>query len=300
MIKTHRYNFSICPPPPRIHKKLNISRTILRGSNNDTYVYKHKITHTIGMYSCVYLIPKIHNMIFVANSNINMPVYSALSTTVLLFIKNKKEFVYLFVPSLIFKYVYALSIYNTCLLALFSFLLLLNSKIISFMFKNKNCVKITFHELERFSPFLILFYIVLTRNLRLLVLYGINWKCNEILKTRVFEKIMGTQTFPLIGSGVRPDGAKNCGYWTTGKMAISYGMPSKHSQLIATFVLYMYFCTNIAFMYKIGVCVVGARLLISRIEFGCHTIQQVIIGVLFGALFFILFSKQLGLLILCQ
>lgn len=100
----------------------------------------------------------------------------------------------------------------------------------------------------------------------------------------------------LLGTGERPKGAINCGCFIDEKnpmkLCKSYGMPSGHSIiaiLTATFWT-MYILNNkknnllkvISLIILINFCILVC---ISRIYLNCHTIQQVIIGVIIGNIF---------------
>jgi len=174
-------------------------------------------------------------------------------------------------------------ILNICSFTYFCYAFCLKYTII-----NTRSIKITFHELERFSPFLIILYAILTKNIQLLFGIGINWYANQFLKDYFFKPLMKERKIPIIGYGTRPIGAKNCGYWSTGKKAVSYGMPSKHAQVISYFCM-TYFINN--FPNKYLILLLCLRLLYSRIEFGCHTFQQVIIGSCLGVVTYPLLSR---------
>ena len=107
----------------------------------------------------------------------------------------------------------------------------------------------------------------------------------------IFKPLLGNKKYFLLGSGERPKGAKNCGLFVEGdtKRPNSYGMPSGHSQGSAFFLTYLLMHlrdTNININKKI----IGGSLftfitlgvMYSRIYLKCHTIQQVILGGLFG------------------
>lgn len=59
------------------------------------------------------------------------------------------------------------------------------------------------------------------------------------LKEFLFKGLMGDKTYPILGSGLRPKGAMNCGIIANGKKATSYGMPSGHSQVTTAFITYI-------------------------------------------------------------
>jgi hypothetical protein len=132
---------------------------------------------------------------------------------------------------------------------------------------------------------------------------------NHILKI-IFKLIFGlskTGSLPLLGIGMRPKGASDCGLTLSGGSSKSFGMPSGHSQTTWFIVSYLLFITidilkdnlnkynstntneyilfmilngfGILLLVSIGIYVSYSRVYIE----GCHTIQQVILGGLIGA-----------------
>lgn len=125
----------------------------------------------------------------------------------------------------------------------------------------------------------------------------LNWELNSLLKYKVFSPIFGKNDIPLLGKGIRPKGAKNCGWFlrkkpTYHKYPQSYGMPSGHSQGVAFFSTLgiMYLLNNRKNDNKKLIIIIGCLLLAcftlfvmySRVLFKCHTIEQTIIGSLIG------------------
>lgn len=98
---------------------------------------------------------------------------------------------------------------------------------------------------------------------------------------------------PILGRGIRPDGAVNCGCFidkdNVNKLATSFGMPSGHS-IVAGFImafLYKYITDTFSDTFRrnlayIAVFLFTFTIAISRILLNCHTIQQVIIGFIIG------------------
>lgn len=94
--------------------------------------------------------------------------------------------------------------------------------------------------------------------------------------------------------GERPSGAKNCGCFielqNINKKAISYGMPSGHSEnifLLATLLQKQSNNIYIKILLYLMACYGGYL----RIKFGCHTKNQVIFGSLIGIIIGILCNK---------
>jgi len=108
---------------------------------------------------------------------------------------------------------------------------------------------------------------------------------NHIMKYKIVKPLMGNKKYNIIGIGTRPKGAKNCGVFKNNKIANSYGMPSGHSQSAAIFSTILFLQTNEIFMnemtkvfIQIGLVVFALSVMYSRVRYGCHTVQQTIIG----------------------
>ena len=83
--------------------------------------------------------------------------------------------------------------------------------------------------------------------------------------------------------GERPHGATNCGIFVSplncNKMAISYGMPSGHAQFMWTAATYQFLLNKPASSIYIGLALTVS---ISRYYLGCHSIDQIIVGMIAG------------------
>ena len=149
-------------------------------------------------------------------------------------------------------------------------------------------------EIERMYPVLIFLYLLYKAvdfsEWRLFIAYIANNISNHILKTYLFKPIMGNKTFPIIGRGLRPAGAKNCKFYSDDSVSKSYGMPSGHAQSISFFVMHE-LMNNDDINYKIILTLVSIYMIYSRVKLGCHTIQQVIIGSLFGVCFYFIYNR---------
>jgi len=153
-----------------------------------------------------------------------------------------------------------------------------------------------------FQMFIFYFGYLFTFNIDLLIfLIGnfLNWEINSFLKYKVLSPIFGKNDIPLLGKGIRPNGAKNCGWFfkkktTYHKYPNSYGMPSGHSQGVAFFstlgILYLLNNNKNNKNNKKIIIMIGCLILTcftlfvmySRVLFKCHTIEQTIVGSLIG------------------
>ena len=111
------------------------------------------------------------------------------------------------------------------------------------------------------------------------------------------KKIYGKkERLPILGLGRRPNGAKYCGLFIDennleGK-STSFGMPSGHAMMsILTMVFWLSYFYNKneknirTYISMILIIIITLSICYSRIILNCHTIQQVIVGGLFGILF---------------
>ena len=104
---------------------------------------------------------------------------------------------------------------------------------------------------------------------------------NSLLKI-IAERIMGNKKFTIIGKGTRPV-----------KKLKSYGMPSGHSQYIATFSTFLILLTyNNRNLHKyeklmcyLLLSLITFYVMYERVYEKFHTIQQTIIGMFIGMLF---------------
>ena|SRR6056300_1033462 len=169
----------------------------------------------------------------------------------------------------------------------------------------KDYIYFYYDEIKRFSPVLLLIYTlyyVKEEIYKRFLFFGyiINIILNFILKNYVFSPLMKDNYYPIIGYGMRPENAKNCDLWSTGKIATSYGMPSGHAQIITFFLISQLFKSNGLSLSRSTTILsynnllwifITLMLLYSRIELGCHTYQQVVIGIVFGILSYFITQK---------
>lgn len=171
----------------------------------------------------------------------------------------------------------------------------------------------------RATPFMFFFHALALaatypspRHLLYLAAYCINFVANGATKLgmRAIYRSLGVKRLPLLGLGMRPAGATNCSTFLTwpNTPAITYGMPSGHSQnawFFATFMileLWRYYrvgsddngCKGaadnivsrhpaLAITLAVGLAVFAAVVSYSRVWVeGCHTIEQVTVGGLLG------------------
>ena len=121
----------------------------------------------------------------------------------------------------------------------------------------------------------ILLNVITTKRIFLILffLHNISKLLNVILKFFT-ERILGNKYYFLIGSGKRPSNNLK-----------TYGMPSGHSQAIATFCIFVaLYNQNNPNKYYINISLIFSVLYImfSRVYEKFHTIQQTIIGALIG------------------
>ena len=134
--------------------------------------------------------------------------------------------------------------------------------------------------------------------------YILNNKLNYLLKYNIFEKIFGKNNIPLLGKGIRPNGAKNCCNFAPcnplkPKYPKSYGMPSGHSQSVAYFstlgIMLLLDNKKNNNVINILCCLILICLTIfimySRILFKCHSGMQTFIGALIGIILGLLLYK---------
>ena len=114
------------------------------------------------------------------------------------------------------------------------------------------------------------------------------------LKNYIFKNLMGTKNYPILGIGKRPKGARDTGCFLTKKDEISntYGMPSGHATSASFFSMYAINIILNSSMNQITKILgtflfigLGLGIMYSRVKFRCHTIQQVILGGIFGSIF---------------
>ena len=117
----------------------------------------------------------------------------------------------------------------------------------------------------------------------------------KVITKFIYENIFKTKSLPILGRGIRPDGAKYCGSFISednlSGVSRSYGMPSGHSVIAFTIAMFwsLYLMDSQSVNNKwvsvvlLNICCVIMAL--SRVYLGCHTIQQVIVGGLIGLLF---------------
>ena len=117
----------------------------------------------------------------------------------------------------------------------------------------------------------------------------------SLLKTIVKQiyKAIGRESIPLLGLGRRPNNAKYCSAFITesnldGKSS-SFGMPSGHALVAGmTFMFWVqYICEHtkeekLKRRQYVLLALICSSVIISRFYFGCHTIQQSILGALIG------------------
>lgn len=167
------------------------------------------------------------------------------------------------------------------------------SELVLFYVQLFNCI-ISYYESERQKSFFLVLGIIFGSYL------------NQFIKNYIARPLFGyfNDYIPFMGQGSRPEGAKDCGYFTQcpNKIASSFGFPSGHSQFAGLYSGFMitdiYYSNNLSIRYfisnfkllpfnkKIDVILYLGYLLImmySRVFVqGCHTIFQTIYGASIG------------------
>lgn len=165
----------------------------------------------------------------------------------------------------------------------------------------------------RSSPFTNMFYpLMLTIHkperihLYFLLCYIIVFITNGIEKSvfMIIYDILGVETLPFIGDGSRPEGASNCGTYLVypDKPALSYGMPSGHSELAWFFSTYIILDlvskktmtkNNKLLIFVLIILLISYAIVNSyarvKIE-KCHTTGQVLVGAILGIIKALLFQ----------
>jgi membrane-associated phospholipid phosphatase len=136
---------------------------------------------------------------------------------------------------------------------------------------------------------------------RLLLAYSlwstIGMLINFLVLKPFFEQVVYRNrgiSLPFLGIGRRPIGARCCDSFLPlsgcqDRASRSYGMPSGHAQSAASFAtfwtLYLLGRSSINPLGLAYLWSVAAAVSLSRLAYGCHTHQQVLVGNLIGVLF---------------
>lgn len=159
----------------------------------------------------------------------------------------------------------------------------------------------------RSSPFTNMFYPLIlflhkpkSKYLYFLIAYILVFITNGIEKgiSKYIYNIYGVDNFPIIGKGERPDGASNCGTYLVfpDKPALSYGMPSGHSELgwfFSTYLILDLISYKSFRKYNSLILIISVTTLIvyafinsyARVAIEqCHTTGQVLVGGFLGVL----------------
>ena len=118
---------------------------------------------------------------------------------------------------------------------------------------------------------------------------------NRGIKHGLREYYGDREELPILGRGVRPEGAKHCGSFIdldSDGHPSSFGMPSGHAQVaLITAMFWTLYLLNtygwdiqneFAIMLLWTICLSVAY---SRLYLNCHTLEQVIFGGLLGTIF---------------
>ena len=106
----------------------------------------------------------------------------------------------------------------------------------------------------------------------------------------LLKKFFQNKEIPILGKGERPQ-TKNCGLIADGSNSSSYGTPSGHSQFASFFSLYSVLVINdlpieegVKYVFFAILTIVALWIMYTRLQFKCHTIQQIIFGALIGSI----------------
>ena len=178
---------------------------------------------------------------------------------------------------------------------------------ILYYFKNIRLYKMNIifpDDLDRFSPYIMLIIVsILCYVYKLPYTYPIKFLLNgavsnRILKNYIFKPLLKNNSYPFIGTGIRPKNAMNCGIFRDNffdnkreiKISSSYGFPSGHSQSAGYFMAFIHkYFKNSPIIYYSSL-IYSIYIPYTRIILNCHTIQQIISGYIFGIITFYLFD----------
>ena len=142
-----------------------------------------------------------------------------------------------------------------------------------------------------FTAFIIPIFTCVKKDFNFLILLSSADVLNYIIKHYILQPIMKDKTYPIIGSGKRPDGATGTGIFTSDKPSSTYGMPSGHAQGVSVFSTYLITNKIMKSSFSKYIKIVLSLILVAfalLVMYGrviltkAHTIQQVIIGSLVG------------------
>jgi len=151
-----------------------------------------------------------------------------------------------------------------------------------------------------FTAFIIPLFTGTIKDFNFFILLSVADGLNYIIKHYIVQPIMKDKTYPIIGSGKRPDEAKSTGIFSSDKPSTTYGMPSGHAQGVSVFSTYLItnkimkstFSKYIKIIVSLilvafALLVMYGRVILTR----AHTIQQVIVGSLVGITIVIIYNK---------
>jgi membrane-associated phospholipid phosphatase len=115
---------------------------------------------------------------------------------------------------------------------------------------------------------------------------------NKTLTNLIFKPLIGNKTIPILGTGIRPPGAMNCGSFRDNlfnstiipSISKSYGFPSGHAQTMGYFMTFIYSHFRNNPLIFLPFLLYSIYISYTRVQLGCHTVQQVIAGYIFGIL----------------
>jgi len=171
------------------------------------------------------------------------------------------------------------------------------------------CSELVLFWVHLFNSFTSNYIYERTKSLYLVICFIFSGYLNQYLKNYISKPLfnMFENYIPILGQGSRPEGAVDCGYFSScpNVKSSSFGFPSGHSQfagLYSGFMIREILCDSPDFSFKklpntkkVNVILYSLYTLVmmfSRIYIqGCHTIGQTIFGALIGLILGFLFNK---------
>lgn len=180
---------------------------------------------------------------------------------------------------------------------------------IKYFFQFIRCSELVLFWVHLFNCFVSAYVYERNKSFFLVISFIFNSYLNQYLKNYVCKpifKLVGDY-IPLLGQGTRPNGAVDCGYFTScpNIKSSSFGFPSGHSQFAGLYSGFMirdilsespdFTFNSLPNTKKVNVVLYSLYILVmmfSRVYIqGCHTVGQTIFGALIGISLGFFFNK---------